>query len=113
LAKGQPKVSFLGEESVHHEVMVTMWREIMFKVKVRLVIMDYQRVLLISENGAAIKGELNWTGETPRITPKGDTGLDVVDADNRGESFEFADTDARDTWAGILMRLLRMDESSW
>jgi hypothetical protein len=35
----------------------------MLKVKVRFVITDYQRVLLISENGVAIKGELNWTGE--------------------------------------------------
>jgi hypothetical protein len=113
LATAQAKAPVLGDETIRHEVMVTMRRAIVFKVRVRLVITDGHRVLIMSENGASIKGELNWTGETPRLTPKGDAGLEVTDGDNRGESFEFPDTTTRDTWSGILTRLLRIDEFSW
>jgi hypothetical protein len=97
-------------ETVTHDVMVTMKRAIMFKVKMHLVVTSYQRVLLISEHCSSIKGELNMTGETPTVTPKAETGLEVVDRDDRSETFEFADAASRDTWAGILARLLRVDE---
>jgi S-formylglutathione hydrolase FrmB len=97
---------------VRDEVMVTVRRAIMFKVKMHFVVTNHHRVLIMRENYSAVRGELNMTGETPTVTPKGDTGLEVVDGDERSESFEFADTESRNRWAGILTRLLKVDELS-
>jgi hypothetical protein len=95
---------------VKHEVLVTMRRAIMFKVKMHIVVTNYQRVLLMRENYSVIKAELNMTGDRPTVTPKGGTGLEVVDGDERSVNFEFADTESRNRWAGILTRILRVDE---